>query len=41
MHHVFNDLAKPIKDKEMARYRTLRQEFFAYQMPNERFSFLI
>jgi len=28
MHHVFNDLAKPVKDKEMARYRTLRQEFF-------------
>ena len=28
MHHVFNDLAKPVKDKELARYRALRQEFF-------------
>ena len=27
MHHTFNDLAKPVKDKELARYRALRQEF--------------
>ena len=27
MHHTFNNLAKPVKDKELARYRALRQEF--------------
>ena len=27
MHHTFNDLTKPVKDKELARYRALRQEF--------------
>ena len=27
MHHTFNDLAKPVKEKELARYRALRQEF--------------
>ena len=27
MHHTFNDLAKPVKDKEQARYLALRQEF--------------
>ena len=27
MHHTFNDLAKPVKEKELARYLALRQEF--------------
>ena len=27
MHHTFKDLTKPVKDKELARYRALRQEF--------------
>ena len=27
MHHTFNDLANPVKDKELARYRALREEF--------------
>ena len=27
MHHTFNDLAKPIKEKELERYLALRQEF--------------
>ena len=27
MHHTFNDLAKTIKEKELARYLALRQEF--------------
>lgn len=27
MHHTMNDLAKPIKDKERARYEKLRAEF--------------
>jgi hypothetical protein len=27
MHHTFNDLAKPVKEKELARYLELRQEF--------------
>ena len=27
MHHTFDDLSKPVKDKELARYRALRQEF--------------
>ena len=27
MHHTFNDLAKPVKEKELARYRALRKEF--------------
>lgn len=27
MHHTFHDLSKPVKDKEQARYRALRQEF--------------
>lgn len=27
MHHCFNDLGKAIKDKEAARYQSLRKEF--------------
>ncbi len=27
MHHVFNDLDKPVKDKEKARYEALCKEF--------------
>lgn len=27
MHHTFDDLSKPVKDKELARYRALREEF--------------
>ena len=27
MHHTFNNLAKPVKEKELARYRALRKEF--------------
>lgn len=27
MHHTFKDLTKPVKDKELARYLALRQEF--------------
>jgi hypothetical protein len=27
MHHTFNDLAKPVKEKELTRYLALRQEF--------------
>ena len=27
MHHCFHDLSKAVKDKELARYNALRQEF--------------
>ena len=27
MHHTFNDLSKPVKEKEQARYEGLRKEF--------------
>ena len=27
IHHCFNDLSKPIKDKERCRYESLRKEF--------------
>ncbi|MBQ5501697.1 MAG: HD domain-containing protein, partial [Selenomonas sp.] len=27
MHHTFNDLTKPVKEKELTRYLALRQEF--------------
>ena len=27
MHHTFDDLSKPVKEKELARYRALREEF--------------
>lgn len=27
MHHTMNDLSKPVKDKELGRYRNLRKEF--------------
>ena len=27
VHHTMNDMDKPVKEKERARYRALRQEF--------------
>ena len=27
MHHTFDDLSNQVKDKELARYRALREEF--------------
>lgn len=27
MHHIYNDLSKPVKDKEAARYTALKKEF--------------
>ena len=27
MHHTFDDLTKPVKEKELARYRAIREEF--------------
>lgn len=27
MHHIYNDLSKPVKEKEAARYAALKKEF--------------